>query len=54
MSAKLLFYIGMFLLVVGMLYPLGVTEFTLIKYVLYAGIISFALGIVFLPGRNES
>lgn len=54
MSAKIMFYLGMFLVLVGLLHPLGLVEMPTIKYMLYAGIILFGLGIILLPGNNES
>lgn len=54
MSAKIMFYLGMFLVIIGLLHPLGLAEFRTIEYMLYVGIILFGLGIILLPGNNES
>lgn len=54
MKGKLLFYIGLFLVIIGLLYPLGFVEMAMIKYFLYVGIVLLGLGIIFLPGSNES
>lgn len=54
MSAKIMFYLGMFLVLIGLLHPIGLVEIPTIKYILYIGIVIFGLGIILRPGSNES
>lgn len=54
MKGRLLVFIGLFLVIIGLLHPLGFVETTMIKYMLYVGIVLLGLGIIFLPGADES
>lgn len=54
MSAKILFVLGIFLVIVGLLYPLGIVETVIMKYLLFTGIIVLGIGIIYLPGRHET
>lgn len=54
MKGRVMVYIGLFLVIIGLLYPLGFVEQEMIKYMLYIGIVVLGLGIIFSPGSNES
>lgn len=50
----LVFFGGLILLLIGLTHPLGIVQSTTVEYVLYAGIIIFAIGILMLPGKSET
>ena len=50
----LLFFGGLFLVLIGLLHPLGIVTTSLVEYILYAGIIIFAIGILMLPWKSEA
>lgn len=53
MSSKILFYLGIILVLFGLLYPIGLLEMAFVKYTLFVGIIVLGIGILLLPGKSE-
>lgn len=47
------FYAGLILLIMGLAHPLGIVEANFFKYILYIGIIAFAIGVLMLPSKMK-
>ncbi|GEK34230.1 hypothetical protein [Kurthia sibirica] len=54
MNYRILLTIGILFLLIGLLYPLGIVESVVLKYSIYAGVVLLGIGILALPGKDNS